>query len=390
MNKYKKILEMMIFVVIAFIPFIRVEAATITGKPEVSTQMKSSENGVYSYDVGLNFSQWLVGGEEEGETPLCLIDGYELYEKVNNEYVVAYQNDVSNPDFESPFLVEVEEGKSRTFVVRVYVEGPNENDKSYSDYSDEVVLDHRALATIVTKIANGNGCFYISGEGLNDYVCGEKNTGRNTYQVPAGTEVTVKAVPADGFSFDGWYVFDVESDKISVVVQSINTEYSFTAYELAGDDVNTIAPAFVKNPYEVIEGADQTYVIDNNTDATFRINADYSLFEDGGVVFVDDEEVASNNYTSEEGSTIIKLKKNYVDTLDEGEHTLTVLFNDDNFATTSFTVTKKSGNEESDTKSSGKTINNPKTGDNIFNLLSMLVFSLVGLGGIVLFEKKNN
>lgn len=388
MNKYKKILLVMAFAIVVFIPFIRVDATTITGKPEVSTQLKSNENGMYSYDVGLNFSQWLVGGEEEGETPLCLIDGYELYEKVNNEYVIVYQNDISNPDFESPYLVEVEEGKSRTFVVRVYVEDPN--GKSYSEYSDEVVLDHRALATIVTKIAHGNGCFNISGEGLNDYVCGEKNTGRKTYQVPAGTKVTVKAVPDEGFSFDGWYVFDVESDKISVVVQSTDIEYSFIAEELAEDDVNTIAPAFIKDPYKVIEGALQTYVIDNNTDAKFRIDADYSLFENGGVVFVDDEEVNPNNYTSEEGSTIIKLKKNFVDTLDEGEHTLTVLFNDNNVATTSFTVTRNSDDKDNEIKTSNNEINNPATGDNIMLYVLMLVLGMMGLSGTVLLKKKIN
>lgn len=34
-----------------------------------------------------------------------------------------------------------------------------------------------------------------------------------------------------------------------------------------------------KIEYKVIEGADQTYTIDQSTEARFRINADYSLFD---------------------------------------------------------------------------------------------------------------
>ena len=99
--------------------------------------------------------------------------------------------------------------------------------------------------------------------------------------------------------------------------------------------------------YEVIEGAEQVVTV--GEEAEFEIDADYNLFLDGGEVYVDDNDTpleANADYTSRAGSTIITLTSDYISTLSEGEHTLKVVFNDDNVATTSFTVTKDSSSEE--------------------------------------------
>ena len=380
--KVGKYVLVFVLAIMLSIPFTKVNAATITGKPRITTELKSSENNIYSYDVGLNFEDWLLPAQE-GETPYCLIDGWILYEKINNEYKKIYSTDTSDPDFESPYSIEVKSGESRTFAVVVYTENG-----AVSDYSDDVVLDHRELTTVVAKVAHGNGCFTISGEGINDKIC---ETTNKTYQVPAGTTVTVKAIPDTGYSFDGWYVFDVETGKISVVVQSTALEYSFTTEALVEGDVETIAAAFYKSSYEVIEGADQTYTVDNNTEAEFEIDADYNLFKEGGKVYVDDILVDPENYTSRSGSTIITLKKEFVDTLSEGEHTLKVVFNDDKTATTSFNVVKNTPNKEetnTETNSTNTKITNPKTGDNILYYVLMLVLSLIGFSKTLLL--KNN
>lgn len=91
--------------------------------------------------------------------------------------------------------------------------------------------------------------------------------------------------------------------------------------------------------YEVTDGAEQTYTIKEDTETKFRINADYSLFNDK--VYVDNVLVDSENYTSESGSTIITFKQRYVDTLSVGEHTLRVAFTDSGEATTTFTIAEK-------------------------------------------------
>ncbi len=126
--------------------------------------------------------------------------------------------------------------------------------------------------------------------------------------------------------------------------------------------------------YEVVEGANQKYVITENDKAVFKINADLRLFNE---VYVDDVLVDSANYDLESGSTIITLKKEYVDTLSVGEHTLRAVFNDGGEATTQFTVAKVNTPAEDDTK----TEDNPKTGDNIIFYVVTGTLSMLGLAG---------
>lgn len=123
-----------------------------------------------------------------------------------------------------------------------------------------------------------------------------------------------------------------------------------------------------KNVYEVIEGANQKYTITKNNEAKFRIDADYIKFENGGKVYVDDVLVDPSNYTSESGSTIITLRKAFVDKLSVGEHTLRVEFTDGE-ATTMFTIAKLASEE------------NPKTGDNIGFYILTGIISTLGLAG---------
>ena len=124
--------------------------------------------------------------------------------------------------------------------------------------------------------------------------------------------------------------------------------------------------------YEVTEGANQKYVITKNSEAKFKINADYSLFD--GKVYVDGILADSKNYTSESGSTIITFKKEFVDSLLAGEHTLKVTFTDGGEATTTFTVANIVPE-----------IDNPKTGDNIALYIVTGVLSMIGLAGAGVF-----
>ena len=388
-NIFKGLFIVIVTIIILF-TCNNVFAVELNSKPELLAKMTSSENDIYSYELSLNLDNWLTGTDNN----LLLIDGYEIYEKKDNEYTQVYSNDITNPNFETEkHLEEVTKGQIRKFVVRVYA---NDADgiKNYSEYSDEVILDHRGIATIKTMIAHGAGCFNITGENVNDYVCGGKHEGIGVYHVPANTEIKVKAVPADGYVFDAWYAFDEEENKISVIFQSIDIEYTFTAYESTEENPNTIAPAFVKGPYEVIEGSNQTYTIDSDSDARFRINAEYNLFKDGGEVYVDDEFVEPKYYDSEEGSTIITLKKEYLDTLNEGEHELFVLFNDYNYSLTTFTIANKPQKEEIITVTSNDVIIPPHTSvdsnkkdNNIMFYISILLLITIEISTALLLKK---
>ena len=128
--------------------------------------------------------------------------------------------------------------------------------------------------------------------------------------------------------------------------------------------------------YEVTEGANQKYTITKNEEAKFKINADFRLFDDGKV-YVDNELVDPKNYTAESGSTIITLKKEFVDTLSVGEHTLKVVFNDGGEAITTFNVAKVTVPTD-----------NPQTGDNIGFYIISGILSIVGLAGAGIFYRR--
>ena len=149
--------------------------------------------------------------------------------------------------------------------------------------------------------------------------------------------------------------------------------------------------------YEVTEGANQKYIITKNNEAKFKINADFRLFDDGKV-YVDNELVDPKNYTAESGSTIITLKKEFVDTLSVGEHTLKVVFNDGGEAETTFTIEKKAennNNNENNTPSKPEDKeemkdngSNPKTGDNIMLYVAIASMSIIGLVATTIVAKK--
>ena len=134
----------------------------------------------------------------------------------------------------------------------------------------------------------------------------------------------------------------------------------------------------VKKEYKFIKGTNQKYVINKDKNLTFKINASYDLFK-GGKVYIDGKLVDSENYTSKSGSTILTFKKNYLDNLSVGSHTLKVIFNDKNTATTKFSISYK--NEE---------IENPKTSDDIMIYLVLEIISVVSIGGYIVYRKKLN
>lgn len=107
--------------------------------------------------------------------------------------------------------------------------------------------------------------------------------------------------------------------------------YDFT-FKYANDEA-------VKKEYNFIEGANQTYIKDESNNAKFRIDADYGLFDNK--VYIDGTLVYSDNYTSESGSKAITFKKEYMDELSVGEHTLKVVFSDGGEAITKFEIKEK-------------------------------------------------
>ena len=133
--------------------------------------------------------------------------------------------------------------------------------------------------------------------------------------------------------------------------------------------------------YKFLEGENQNYIISQSDKARFRIDADYSLFQNGGKVYIDDILVDTNNYTSESGSTIITLKKDYISKLSVGEHKLKVLFNNGGVAESKFTISKVKNEVK-------ETIKNPQTGDSIKTYIILSVISVIGIITTIIINKK--
>ena len=133
--------------------------------------------------------------------------------------------------------------------------------------------------------------------------------------------------------------------------------------------------------YKFLEGENQNYIINQSDKARFRIDADYSLFQNGGKVCIDDILVDTNNYTSESGSTIITFKKDYVSKLSVGEHKLKVVFNDGGVAESKFTISEVKNEVK-------ETVKNPQTVDSIATYIILSIISVVGIITTIIINKK--
>ena len=157
----------------------------------------------------------------------------------------------------------------------------------------------------------------------------------------------------------------------------------------------------------MIEGADATYTINKDGNLTMRADGKYKNFKG---IEIDGKTVDSKNYTAWSGSTYVKFKKDFVNTLSGGKHTVKFTFTD-GYATTSLTIAKKDNSDtknpsdnkkpDTNTNTSGNGTNNttttantqvkaPKTGDTFQPILwaGILCVSVAGMAGVVAADKK--
>ena len=200
-----------------------------------------------------------------------------------------------------------------------------------------------------------------------------------------------------------------------VVSNSAGTDISNTAV-LTVTENTTPAPGSVD--YEILDGANTSW--EQNSDGSLSIRGGGAISKFVGVK-VDGNLVDVKNYTVKEGSTIVTLKADYLNTLSVGNHTFEIIWTDGT-ASTRFTVSKSdSGSAEpkdndgnngkndntnntpetapedkNNTGTSGsqtddnQQITAPKTGDNSHTVLwiSLLGVSLAGLLSMIYVRKK--
>ena len=154
--------------------------------------------------------------------------------------------------------------------------------------------------------------------------------------------------------------------------------------------IRTVTPPAITPDYKFLEGANGKWTKSSDKNLAFRANGEFSKFTG---VKVDGTKIDADKYTAVSGSTIVNLKKEYLETLSVGKHTLTVVYTDGE-CSTEFEIkaasTAKKDTTDKENKSSKTTAakldnaKTPKTGDNS-NIL--LWFTLLFSSGVVLMGK---
>ena len=94
--------------------------------------------------------------------------------------------------------------------------------------------------------------------------------------------------------------------------------------------------------YKFIEGANGSWTKNSGQDLGFKTNGEFSRFTG---VKIDGTLIGNEKYTAVSGSTVVTLKKDYLETLSVGKHTLTVVYTDGE-CTTEFQVKAASATED--------------------------------------------
>ena len=105
--------------------------------------------------------------------------------------------------------------------------------------------------------------------------------------------------------------------------------------------------------YRNTNEGESTWTEGSATTAVFtfkRSSNDESTLEHFEGIEVDGDRVDASNYEVERGSVVIKLKPEYLETLSDGEHIITALFNDGNSASAEFTILGAKENDTNDNK----------------------------------------
>ena len=201
---------------------------------------------------------------------------------------------------------------------------------------------------------------------------GGDNSGRDIFYGTFEKDVTYIAGVNVSFKegFDRKNLDVVYNPKVIVNDENVNDTYCYSYISYADDNYVTDCYISYKikatdNKYGIMDGKDQT--IDGKSSLVVRADGDIKKFKE---LKVDNKVVDSKNYELTEGSTIVNLKTSYLDSLNNGVHKLTFVYEDGEVDTT-FTLNS--------TK-----VKNPLTVDNI-----ILVLLLIFVSSIVIVSLKN-
>lgn len=145
----------------------------------------------------------------------------------------------------------------------------------------------------------------------------------------------------------------------------------------------TVTSSETQQAPKIIKGANNTWTKGSKNGISFTSDADFSEFLS---VSVDGKKIAEENYTVKSGSTIVTLKPEYLKTLADGKHTLSIV-SERGTADTTFTIL----NSKSDTAAKKTISKAAKTGDTSSLALWVVIILITGSGiiGSIIINKRN-
>ena len=144
------------------------------------------------------------------------------------------------------------------------------------------------------------------------------------------------ALEANGYSekqvseflaFEGENTLNYELNGIEILEIGGDKTFSTDEYKITTPAMSIkidFERANIEKEIEVLEGANQTYKIGEDSNLTFIFDVDYDMFKNYGDVWLDETRIEEDNYTSKSGSTVITFNDEFTNTLSEGEHHLEI------------------------------------------------------------------
>lgn len=191
-------------------------------------------------------------------------------------------------------------------------------------------------------------------------------------------DYTITLTPDTGYEIDTLSVNGVD-------VKSSVTDNKLVLKNILEDKV--VKVTYKNSTYKFISGMDQEF---DGDDLVFKTDGPLSIVDK---VYVNDEELDSNNYTLKSGSTIITILKDYLTTLSDATYNLKITYTNGSEATTTFVVkasTPAAANTPATTNTQTTVSSNPNTADTIMISVIIGIISLLGLAGAAIVLRKNS
>lgn len=172
---------------------------------------------------------------------------------------------------------------------------------------------------------------------------------------------------------ENWHLLDKNFNKIYTIENYFSLLFAYDKNTVILDSMD--GKYFEITRHMILEGKEQIY---SGKDLVIKYSADKSRFK---TLKINNAEVNTELFDVTQGSTIITLKKEYLDTLKPGEYTVLAEFDAGGSVETKFTIKESVVEETKKAEAS-----NPKTNDAIY---SYVLLGILSVAGTIVIKKKS-